>query len=229
MIGRSPFFLSVSVLLLLNAIASIAGETVQAATDRAVNPVKKPFTATLVEYDRGTKGSRSRTRIYMGDDGIRSERLSNKSDEILLVVINNYRKNQTWLINPALNSFAEFPNSTNKKVKASDLDRASSPRVLANAPCIGMQGEKQSTRTVGNSELSVWRCTDSNGMHHLQHFSTLLGVVIRQESQNGQISELQDIALLDQSAKYFEPSEELHEISIGELIAGKYILPDYTE
>jgi hypothetical protein len=92
-----------------------------------------------------------------------------------------------------------------------------------------MNGEKQSTRVIGDTELTVWRCKDDNGLEYLQHYSTLLGVVIRQESREGRISELQEIKLIGDSTDYFKPSGKLHKVSIGELLAGRLVLPEYVE
>ncbi len=87
----------------------------------------------------------------------------------------------------------------------------------------------RSVRAVRDSELSIWHCLDGDGKQHLQHFSTLLGVVIRQEFQDGRISELQDIAFIDDSGKYFQPSSDMQQISIEELITGRVTLPDFVE
>jgi hypothetical protein len=92
-----------------------------------------------------------------------------------------------------------------------------------------MRSEKQSVRSVGDTELSVWHCLDSHDKQHLQHFSTLLGVVIRQESQDGHVSELQDIALIDDSNKYFEPSSDMQQISLEELVTGRLVLPKFVD
>jgi hypothetical protein len=191
---------------------------------------KKPFSAVLVEYSKARSSSKNKTRIYFSTKGIRTERLAEHSEEPNLVVIKNYNSNQMWLINPVKKFFAELPSgkSVNKK-QVSEEDKNQAFGVLSNKPCYGMKSEKQSVRKIGESELSVWRCMDSNDKQHLQHFSTLLGVVIRQESQDGHVSELQDITFIDDSENYFEPSAEMEQITIDELITGRLMLPEFVE
>lgn len=191
---------------------------------------KKPFSALLVEYRKDRSSVKTKTRIYFSSKGIRSERLGASNEQPELVVIKNYHRSKTWLLNPVKQFFAELPEGKSKEENVPENDRNQTFGVLANEPCYGMKSEKQSSRHVRDTELSVWRCVDSNNVQHLQHFSTLLGVVIRQESQDGRISELQDITFIDDSKmEIFEPSGEMQQISIEELISGRLLLPEFVE
>ncbi|MCU7944809.1 MAG: hypothetical protein KZQ87_19245, partial [Candidatus Thiodiazotropha sp. (ex Cardiolucina cf. quadrata)] len=160
----------------------------------------------------------------------RTERLSVQNGEPELIVIKNHHTEQVWLINQVQHYFTELPSDKTKETeRVIEGEKRTLLGVLANEPCYGMRAEKQSVRAVGDSELSIWHCLDGNGKQQLQHFSTLLGVVIRQEFQDGRISELQDIAFIDDSEKYFQPSSDMQLISIEELITGSVILPDFAE
>ncbi|MCU7841053.1 MAG: hypothetical protein KZQ94_16945 [Candidatus Thiodiazotropha sp. (ex Troendleina suluensis)] len=190
----------------------------------------RPFSAVLVEYNRHNEETKRRTRLVLGRQGMRSESLSPQSGEAGLVFIQNYQTEQEWLANPALHVFSELPEG--RPIGEHDVavdNQENLIGVLLNRPCAGMTGEKQSARAVGETELSVWRCTDSRGQAHLQHYSTLLGVVIRQETEDGQISELQEIALTDDSVVHFEPSSLWREVSLGEFVNGAPMLPDYDD
>jgi hypothetical protein len=192
---------------------------------------KKPFSAVLVEYRKDRSSVKTRTRIYSSAKGIRTERLGDSSEIPIIVVIKNYSINKIWLVNPVKKFFAEMPKdgASEAKRSASEDNKRESLGVLSNKPCLGMRSEKQSVRSVGDTELSVWHCLDSHDKQHLQHFSTLLGVVIRQESQDGHVSELQDIALIDDSNKYFEPSSDMQQISLEELVTGRLVLPKFVD
>lgn len=190
----------------------------------------KPFSAVLVEYRRDSAAVYSKSRIYLSPMGMRTERLSVQNGEPELIVIKNHHTEQVWLINPVQHYFTELPSDkTKEKERVIEGEKRPLLGVLANEPCYGMRAEKQSVRAVGDSELSIWHCLDGDGKQHLQHFSTLLGVVIRQEFQDGRISELQDIALIDDSGKYFQPPSDMQQISIEELITGRVTLPDFVE
>ncbi|MES9925461.1 MAG: hypothetical protein ABW152_15340 [Candidatus Thiodiazotropha endolucinida] len=190
----------------------------------------KPFSAVLVEYRRDSTDANSKTKIYLSPMGMRTERLSVQNGEPVLIVIKNHHTEQVWLINPTQHYFTELPSDKTKETeRVTEGVKRQRLGVLANEPCHGMRAEKQSVRAVGDSELSIWHCLDGFGKQHLQHFSTLLGVVIRQEFQDGRISELQDIAFIADSEKYFQPSSDMQQVSIEELITGRVILPDFAE
>jgi hypothetical protein len=208
---------------------SYATEAVSQDGDDAFVPVR-PFTAVLVEYNRHNQEAKRRTRLVISGQGMRSEGLSPQPGEPGLVFIQNYQTGREWLANPSIHIFSELPEG--RQVDERDVavdNQEDSIGVLLNRPCVGMTAEKRSTRAVGETELSVWRCTDNRGQDLLQHYSTLLGVVIRQETGNGWISELQDIALIDDSSGYFEPSSLWREVPLVEFITGEVTLPEYVE
>ncbi|MEW8506896.1 MAG: hypothetical protein AB2598_09320 [Candidatus Thiodiazotropha sp.] len=191
---------------------------------------KKPFSALLIEYSKQGSKIQTRTRIYFSSKGIRTERLANHNDEPSLVVIKNNNSNKVWLVNPIKRFFAELPrDESDRSQRAITSDRGPLLGVLSNEPCHGMRSQKHSARAVAESELSVWHCRDSDGKEYLQHYSTLLGVVIRQETWSGYVSELQDIQLRDSPNRYFKPSDEMKQISIEELISGRLVLPEFEE
>ncbi len=225
-----PGRLKAGLLIILQSFSCLATEAPASTSNEDVSPARVPFSAILVEYSKNQKGKDRRTRLYLGNEGMRSESLLPESDEPNLIVIKNYKTDQMWLINPAQKYVAEIPKDKAKSTKqAADEDNSSQSGVLVNTPCYGMSGEKQSARVIGDTELSVWQCKDVKGVKYIQHYSTLLGVVIRQESQDGHIVELQEITLLGESTGFFKPSNRLQEISIGELLAGRMALPDYVE
>ncbi|MBT3029317.1 MAG: hypothetical protein KME48_19330 [Candidatus Thiodiazotropha sp. (ex Ctena orbiculata)] len=191
---------------------------------------KKPFSALLVEYRKESSNIKTKTRIYFGSKGIRTERLTEYSDKPYLVVIKNNSSDKMWLVNPIKQYFAEVPRgNSNKTGGVNERRQKQVLGVLSSKPCYGMRSEKQSARRIGETELSVWHCFDNDNKQYLQHYSTLLGVVIRQESQDGQVSELQEISFIDESVNYFLPSSEMQQISIEELITGRLVLQDFVE
>ncbi|MCU7947965.1 MAG: hypothetical protein KZQ72_15230 [Candidatus Thiodiazotropha sp. (ex Cardiolucina cf. quadrata)] len=220
----APLF--VALIFFVTADLCDATEAVNPDGTDAFVPVQ-PFSAVLVDYNRHNEETKRRTRLVLSRRGMRSESLSPQPG---LVLIQNYQTGQEWLANPGMHIFSELSEGRSVGERDVAVDNQENPiGVLLNRPCVGMTAKKQSTRAVGETELSVWRCTDSRGQAHLQHYSTLLGVVIRQETEDGQISELQEIALTDDSPVHFEPSNLWREVSLGEFVNGAPILPDYDD
>lgn len=223
----APFF--VALIFFVTTDLCYATEVVNPDGTDAFVPVQ-PFSAVLVEYNRHNEETKRRTRLVLSRRGMRSESLSPQPGEPGLVLIQNYQTGQEWLANPGMHIFSEL--SEGRPVGEHDIavdNQEYSIGILLNRPCIGMTAKKQSTRAIGGTELSVWRCTDSRGQAHLQHYSTLLGVVIRQETGDGQISELREIALTDDSPGNYEPSSLWREVSLGEFVNGAPMLPDYDD
>ncbi|MET0068866.1 MAG: hypothetical protein ABW096_02435 [Candidatus Thiodiazotropha sp.] len=190
----------------------------------------RPFSGVLVEYNRNNPNLKTETRLMLSKQGMRSETKTNRSGNAKIVFIMNHQTGQDWLVDPTKGIYSVLSRGT---LVASNEDttgdRTHRLGVLANRPCAGLNGSKQSTSAVGNSELSIWRCNDEHGRAYLQHFSTLLGVVVRQESHDGWISVLRDIALVNNSSDHIIPSKDYREVSLSELIMGKAELPDYEE
>ncbi|MCU7878771.1 MAG: hypothetical protein KZQ84_18595 [Candidatus Thiodiazotropha sp. (ex Lucinoma borealis)] len=219
----------VALMSFVAADLSYVAEAVSRDGDDAFVPAR-PFSAVLVEYNRHNKEAKRRTRLVISGQGMRSESLSPQPGEPGLVFIQNYQTGREWLANPSMYVFSKLPEG--KLIDERDVavdDQENSIGVLLNRPCVGMTAEKRSTRVVGETELSVWRCTDNQGQDLLQHYSTLLGVVIRQETGDGRISELQDITLIDELPGHYEPSSLWRELSLGEFVTGAPMLPDYDD
>ncbi|MEW8469482.1 MAG: hypothetical protein AB2637_13195 [Candidatus Thiodiazotropha sp.] len=189
-----------------------------------------PFSGVLVEYNRNNPNLKTETRLILSEQGMRSETKTNRFGSVKIVFIRNHQTGQDWLVDPKKGIYSELPRGT---LVASNEDATGEWThrlgVLANRPCVGLNGSKQSSSAVGDSELSIWRCNDEHGQAYLQHFSTLLGVVVRQESHDGWISVLRDIALVNRSSDHIIPSEDYREVSLSELIMGEAELPDYVE
>lgn len=191
---------------------------------------RKPFSAMLVEYNRSNPGVISETRVLVSQQGVRSETKTNRFDNVKIILIINYLNGRAWLIDPFRQVYSELirGNQIDNHTVA-NRDRTLPLGVLANEPCAGLLGSKRSTTTVVGTELSLWHCVDEQGYRYLQHYSAMLGVVVRQESQDGWIKELRDIEFVENSLHYLKPSADYKEISINELFTGSRALADYIE
>ncbi|MCU7920994.1 MAG: hypothetical protein KZQ95_21940 [Candidatus Thiodiazotropha sp. (ex Epidulcina cf. delphinae)] len=165
------------------------------------------------------------------EHGMRTESLLPQSGKPQFIVIHNYRTQQEWLVNPARRYFSELPEGkpVSSNDEAASGHETALPSVLAPTPCAGIKGEKRTTRTIRNTELNVWKCTDEQGRVYIQHFSTLLGLVIRQETADGEVSELQEIALIDKPPGYFKPSDLWREVTLEAVLTGAPVLPAYED
>ena len=221
-------------------VSGVCFGTEDMAVDVNENTLKpaKPFSALLVEYNKHNENVKKRTRITLSQHGIRSESLSQSSNTPQLVYIQNYKSEQEWLVNSSSHYYSELPTGntveiSEDKQNASKGDQSEDimtwSGVLRSMPCSGAKAKKISTRSVKNSELSVWKCTDGQGRSYLQHFSSLLGFVIRQETSDGHIGELQEIKFVDKPIDYFKPSKMWREVSMEEFLTGAPLLPAYVE
>lgn len=237
--NRKPLERVIQLVVLLT-VSGVCFGTEDIAVDVNENTLKpaKPFSALLVEYNKHNESAKKRTRITLSQHGIRSESLSQSSNTPQLVYIQNHKSEQEWLVNSSNYYYSELPpgntvesSEDNQNIPKADQseDIMAWSGVLRSMPCSGSKGEKISTRSVKNSELSVWKCTDGEGRSYLQHFSSLLGFVIRQETSDGQIGELQEIKFVDKPIDYFKPSEMWREVSMEELLTGAPMLPAYKE
>ena len=198
--------------------------------ERFLKPAR-PFTAILVEYNKHNAGKQRRTRLTLSHHGMRSESLTPEVDGREVVFIQDYRTSREWLASPDRACYSELPEGRSDTSLDGESANAQNSQtgVLTLTPCGGMEGEKLSERTIRDTELSVWKCTDGQDRHYIQHFSTLLGVVIRQETQEGNVGELQEISLVDQSPDYFRPSSSWREVTLQEFLTGKVELPAYED
>jgi hypothetical protein len=216
-------------LFCLNIVGSVIASEQRLDKNNGFIPAK-PFAGVLVEYNRNNLEAKRETHLLLSEHGIRSEMQSTRFGNEKIVFIQNHQTGQEWLADPGRRAYSELPRGGQvKSYKDTDDEQQYLIGILANRPCAGVNGDKQSTRVVGDSELSVWRCSDEHGRTYLQHFSTLLGMVVRQETHDGWVSELRDITFVKNSLDYFKPSKDYREISLSELIMGKLELPDYVE
>lgn len=190
----------------------------------------RSFSAILVEYNKDSAEAKSETRLLLSEHGMRTEKISSKNKNINLVIIQNYQTGQEWLMDPGRRIFSELPQVRHRKdLKVSDNNQAPLLGVLTKQPCAGMAGEKQSVNAIDSSKLSTWRCSDKLGRIYLQHYSSLLGTVVRQESEDGQISELKDIAFIDDSPEHFKPANTLQEVALDEFILGAFTASNHNK
>lgn len=202
-----------------------------------LNP-KYPFSATLVEYNKHNEQVKERTRITLSKYGIRSEKLLQRRNKPYYIFIQNNKTSQKWLVNFKKKYYFELPKGELVEPKVEeDIDIGSESiedntawsGVFRTKPCGGVKGKKIAVRDVNNTELSVWKCTNKKGRSYIQHYSDLLGLVIRQETIDGQIGELQDIKFIDKPIEYFKPSEIWREVTIEEFVTGVPMMHSYKE
>ena len=227
--SRNSFYpLSIVLLLAIVGTSTAKESVISGNQQKSFLKPTKPFSAVLVEYNRQNDQVKRRTKLSLSKYGMRTEGLNLESSVQQMVFIQDYESSRRWLTRPARACYSELPEG--KSVVASDTSTkgiTAKPSILSAVPCNGNLSEKISTRVIKDTELSVWKCTDNQGNHYIQHFSSLLGVVIRQESQDGEIGELSDISLIDQPKSYFRPLDEWREVTLQEFITGRTLLPDY--
>jgi hypothetical protein len=208
------------------ASESIASQKPQ---DSFLRPIR-PFSAVLVEYNKHNDQFKRKTKLTLSKYGLRTEGMNSGSSVEQMVFIQDYKTSRRWLANPIRACYSELPEGKPVEVPSDTTSGINlKPSILSAIPCNGSQSEKISSREVNNTELSVWKCSDDQGNTYIQHFSTLLGLVIRQESQNGEVGELENISLIDQSPTYFRPMEEWREVTLQEFITGRTLLPAYED
>lgn len=197
--------------------------------DSYLRPARS-FSAVLVEYNKHNEQTKHKTKLTLSEYGMRSEALNAEDSVQHMVFIQDYDSSRRWLVNTTRACYSELPEDKGTDEKASsDKHSTSTPSILSIRPCNNSKAEKLSAREINNTELSVWKCTDQQGLTYIQHFSTLLGLVVRQESQEGQIGELVNISLNSPEPQYFKPSDKWREVTLEEFITGRAVLPSYED
>jgi len=173
-----------------------------------------------------------KSRIQFAEAGMRTTNLASGSEKPFLITIQNFKTEQSWIASPGRLYYAELPVTGDSQPVAPGKEIEDLPflGILSNKPCQGMEGQKLDEREVKGTRLTVWKCRHAeSGETYLQHYSTLLGVVVRQESGEGQILELRDINLDPPGAAAFKPSELWREVTLEEFFTGVPALPEYEE
>jgi hypothetical protein len=195
--------------------------------DRYLKP-NIPFRAKLVEYNIRHAQKIKRSNIILSDLGLRAELGHINRENLQIIYIQNYETGQQWLASPKKLCYSKLP--TDKAVEApGNSDRVVAPSILDGVPCQGEHGLKKTARMVNGKELSVWECTNEQGKKTMQHYSELLGLVIRQQSDGGEVRELTDISLMGISERDFMPSSLWREVALDELLFNTPLLPEYIE
>ena len=218
----------VSLFLLLMVSASYAED------EKMDRKLARPFSAELVEYNRHNQKLQKKSRVQIGKDGLRMTKLAPGSDKPVFTYIQNFQTQQEWMVSPGKLYYAELPAADDLQAARSGEeaeDAVDIPMgVMGSEPCQGMEKQKRGERGLKGTQLSVWECKPENGAEtYLQHYSTLLGVVIRQESSKGHTFELRDIKLDPPDAEEFKPSRLWREVTLEEFFTGAPTLPDYIE
>ncbi|MEJ2611116.1 MAG: hypothetical protein P8179_13795 [Candidatus Thiodiazotropha sp.] len=186
------------------------------------------FRAELVEYNLRHAQKIKRSNIILSDQGMRAELGHINRENLLIIYIQNYETGQQWLASPKKLCYSKL--STDKAVgESGGSDRVVTPSILDRVPCQGEHGLKRAARMVKGKELSVWECTSEQGRKTMQHYSDLLGLVIRQQSDGGEVRELTDISLMGISERDFMPSSLWREVALDELLFNTPLLPEYIE
>ncbi len=192
-----------------------------------------PFSAEMVVFNRHNPKLQEKTRIQIGKAGMRFTKLTTESEKPFFVAIQNFDTGHTWIASPLRLYYAEIPQVDDSRFVASDKKEGGwwpVTGILDNTPCQGMKGQKMEEHKLKRTRLTVWKCQSSqSGEAYLQHYSTLLGIVVRQESQSGHIVELRDIKLESPDPTSFKPSKLWREVSLKEFFTGTPTLPKYIE
>lgn len=189
---------------------------------------KKDFSADLVEYNKHHPELHKKIFIQIGQGGMRMTSFDRHSGKPSFMTIQNFRSHQQWLVRPQRLYYSELPQEgfgTEKTNKELNFSKG----VLNPEPCLGMKKEKNRVYDFGGGELTVWSCSSNNGSEFVQHYSKLLGIVVRQEEGDGHIFEIRNIILMPSKKEVFRPSSLWREVTLESFFTGASVLPDYQE
>lgn len=214
--------------LLINLLFGLMFTTVSWGEERGENwqPVRS-FLAELVEYNQHQPSLQRKMLIQIGREGVRLTEIDSNTGQSVFIQIQNFRTQQVWIVRPDLLYYSELP--AVKEVDESQDDVDFSQGVLSSESCFGMDKRKQREYGLKGGLLTVWSCIPKSGEPYTQHYSSLLGVVIRQEKTNGHIFELRNIVLDPPEKNIFTPSKLWRELSVEEFFMGVPMLPLYRE
>lgn len=205
------------------------------ASEMQKHPYLQPardFSADLIFYNRHHPGLQQRSRVWVSKTGIRTVTYSPRTGKPAFIYIQNFRTEQAWIAAPEKLYFAVLPDvdTPDDGIQESMDDSTPPPGILASKPCAGLVAEKLDERKVKQTTLTAWKCTDvQDGKVWLQHYSSLLGAVVRQESGEGEIFELREIKLEEPDEQKFVPSSLWRAVTLEEFFTGVPSLPVYEE
>lgn len=195
---------------------------------------KTPFTSELVEYSWANPAAQNKFLIQIGREGYRVESIASGRSEVTQVYIQNFLTHKEWLADPSKLYYMQVV----KPSKSLDIPQKEAfvVGVLAHRPCQGARKQKITERRLGGHSLIKWKCwlkgkqeKQKKDKIYFQHYSTLLGIVVRQETEDGYIIELKNIKLTPPKSSLFTPSKLWREVTPQEFFTGVPLLPKYIE
>lgn len=179
------------------------------------------FSADQVEYNKHQPKTIVTSRVYVSTSGVRVENNPGQAEEV--VWITNNRAQKVWVMRPTKRiytetAFKEGGRKAQPGVDGKDHEVEVSTLMDATA-CDGFDKSRQfGMETVMDRKTVKWACGDSQTQTTImQWYDADLKMVIREQDESGQISELRNIKLAAQPATLFQVTPGYRKASMQEL------------
>lgn len=193
--------------------------------------VKEPFVAELLAYNERDPKASEKVDVVFSEYGIRMSSSHMLGKNRPGIYIQNFAQESAWIIDSQKRHYAKLEVDEGE---GEESDRYAGG-VMSTEPCLdwvdGRQPVKkyQTETLVENDDvIAVWQC-DYSGYKVKQYFSHKYGVVMKEVTQNLDVSVLNNIKGVSFHKNHFLPSQEHLEVGLKELYAGYEKLKTYVE
>ncbi len=192
-----------------------------------VRQINIPFSADLVEYNLHYPALQRKIWLQIGQEGARMMSFDLSTGQPNFIKIENFNSGKEWLVRPDRLYYSELILEDVESEAVDDFEF--SKGVLGFEPCLGRKKQPLKVHGFKGGELSSWSCLSKDGKVFIQHYSSLLGLVVRQEAEDGHVFELRNIVLEPSENGVFSPSDLWREVTLEAFFMGVPVLPVYIE
>ena len=188
--------------------------------------IRVSISADLHHYNKRDPKQGERSKIIFTPSGVKV--WSNDTGyQSTTVFLQNFPKNKTWMLDKQRKIFSEILESEER------FEQDSTSGLMSTKPCFFTDAEGATKRlkqnqTINGQKISVWEC-NVNGSLKMDYFNESLGLVIKEENKNLDVSELKNVKKVEFTEAYFNPPVSYTEVSNEEFFVGAAPLQTFSE
>lgn len=190
------------------------------------------YRADLYAYNYHTPKNRHRSRIVMSRWGVRIESKELFKQGEKGIYIQRFNPDSSWVISPKKKQFSQLK----PEIEASDNtiiepEIRGTGGIMSSEACMELEPRNKTmlkTVDTNNDSIALWHCQYPQGAS-IQGFSQRWKIVVFEQLDNGDTSELSNIKSHNFNESFFAPPAHFQEVSLPEFYLGAPILTKYKE
>lgn len=206
---------------LVGAVLLAAASHVLVAEEMEQWQPKHAFSADIVEFNKHINQVHQESRLVLGKTGFRMESPGIPGQTPPIVYLQNFTAKKAWMLTPAAEHYVELQEDAGSENISGGL--------MSTRPCMEQTANPLGKRNWQGLEITVWQCLEGNRPVGEQYFSAELGMVIRDEQEDGQVKEMRNIQRLAPEVEKFSPPKDYKNVSLREFFTGVPGLPVYED